>query len=399
MDFLFHAYRVSEIAQRLRALLTDDDVLSDVWVQGEISNCTKAASGHLYFSLKDAGACLKSVMWKGPAGRLAHTPHDGEAVYAHGHFDLYEVRGDVQFYADELQFIGAGLLFQQFEALKRRLDQEGLFAPERKRPLPRFPRRIGVATSREGAVLQDIKHILERRYPLPEIFLAPCTVQGEAAPLQIVAALQTLQKVPGLDVIILARGGGSFEDLWCFNDERVARAIVASRVPVVSGVGHETDFTIADFCADVRAPTPTAAAQFCTPDQNELRAALLLDERRLTGAARAALDEARRRLGADTAALERASPRMQIANRRQQVDDLTRTAAALLERRLALQRERLRGVTRHLEALNPHATLDRGYAIVRRGADGQVITSIGQVQPGDSIQVRVRDGEFGARVE
>ncbi len=399
MDFPLHIYSVSEIAQRLREVLASDEALSNVTVQGEITNCTKAASGHLYFSVKDAGACIKCVMWKGQATYLPHVPRDGDAVHVHGHFDLYPARGDVQFYVADLHFIGAGLLFQQFEDLKRRLENEGLFATERKRALPRFPKRIGVATSREGAVLHDILHILERRYPLPEIFLVPCLVQGDGAPPQIVNALNTLQKVPGLDVIILARGGGSFEDLFCFNDERVARAIVASRVPVISGVGHETDFTIADFCADLRAPTPTAAAQFCTPDQNELRATLMMAERRLNGAIGVALDDARRRLRTDLADLERSSPVMLIADHRQQVDDLTRMATRHLQQQLNLHRERLKGVTRNLTALNPQATLERGYAIVRREPSGEVITSQSQAHQGDTIKIRVRDGEFGARVE
>ncbi|MGE5139763.1 MAG: exodeoxyribonuclease VII large subunit [Rudaea sp.] len=399
MDFLFHPYRVSEIAQRLREVLTSDDVLSDVWVQGEISNYTRAASGHLYFSLKDADACLRCVMWKTAAVRLPRAPRDGEAVYAHGSIDLYPARGDVQLYVRDVQFIGAGLLFQRYEALKARLEAEGLFAAERKRPIPKFPNRIGIATSREGAVLHDILHILERRYPIPEVFLAPCAVQGDAAPGQIVCALQALQSVPGMDVILLARGGGSFEDLFCFNDEQVARAIVSSPVPVISGVGHETDFTIADFCADLRAPTPTAAAQFCTPDQNELRANLMLHDRRLDQALSGEIDEARRRLASDIAGLERASPLRSIAIRRQQIDETSRALALQLSRTIALERERLRGMTRHLEALNPAATLGRGYAIVRRTDDGQVITSRAQAHTGDALQVRVQDGEFDARVE
>jgi exodeoxyribonuclease VII large subunit len=392
-------FRVSEIARHLREVLAADVILSDVWVQGEFSGCKQAASGHLYFSLKDESAAIRCVMWKSQVMRLARIPRDGEAAYAHGSFSVYEARGDLQLYVEELQFIGAGLLYQQFEALKRRLQAEGLFDEARKRPLPKFPRRIGIATSPDGAVLHDILHIFERRYPLIDVFLAPCTVQGDAAPEQIAAALAALQVVPDLDLIILARGGGSFEDLFCFNDERVARAIVASRVPVISAVGHETDFTIADFCADLRAPTPTAAAQFCTPDQNELRATLLLQERQLTQALRASLDGARRRLAGDLNSLSRASPRIRISNRRQQVDDLAHAAAAQLRRRLALQREQLRGAGRHLEALNPDATLERGYALVRLLPGGQVVRSKSQVAANDPIQVRVRDGEFGARVD
>lgn len=398
MQLFTPIYRVGEIARRLRDVVEADGILSDVWVQGEISGSKQAASGHLYFSLKDESASIRCVMWRSNTARLPRPPRDGEAAYAHGYFSVYEPRGDLQMYVGELQLIGAGYLFQQFEALKRRLEAEGLFDEARKRPLPKFPRRIGIATSRDGAVLHDILHIFERRYPLLHVFLAPCAVQGDAAPGQIVDALKALQGVPDLDLIILARGGGSFEDLFCFNDERVARAIIASRVPVISGVGHETDFTIADFCADLRAPTPTAAAQFCTPDQNELRAALLVQERRLAQTARAALDETRRRLGGDLISLTRASPRTRIANRRQQLDDLAHSAAAQLVRRLALQREQLRGASRHLEALNPDATLERGYALVRLLPGGLVVHSTSQVAADDEIRVRVRDGEFGARV-
>lgn len=393
----FQPYRVSEIARHLRAVLTRDAVLSDVWVQGEVSNSTRAASGHFYFSLKDEAAALRCVMWRGQAARLERLPRDGEAVYAHGSFSLYEARGDVQLYVQELELIGTGALYRQFEALKQRLEAEGLFAAERKRPLPKFPKRIGIVTSRDGAVLHDILHILKQRYPLPEILLAPTAVQGMDAPLQIVNALAALQRVPQLDVIILARGGGSLEDLWAFNDERVARALARARVPVVCGVGHETDFTIADFCADVRAPTPTAAAQFCTPDQNELRRDLIQAERRLAQAIHARCADARRRWASDVNVLQRAAPRVQIANWRQRVDDLTRAARVQLERRLALQRAQLRGATRHLAALDPAATLLRGYAIVSRA--GEVIASTAQVSAHDLIQVRVRDGEFAARVE
>lgn len=398
MQLFTPIYRVGEIARRLRDVVEADTILSDVWVQGEISGCKQAASGHLYFSLKDESASIRCVMWRSNTARLPRAPRDGEAAYAHGYFSVYEPRGDLQMYASELQLIGAGYLFQQFEALKRRLEAEGLFDEARKRPLPKFPRRIGIATSRDGAVLHDILHIFERRYPLLQVFLAPCAVQGDAAPGQIVDALEALQGVPDLDLIILARGGGSFEDLFCFNDERVARAIIASRVPVISGVGHETDFTIADFCADLRAPTPTAAAQFCTPDQNELRATLLVQERRLAQTVHAALDETRRRLRGDLNSLTRASPRTRIANRRQQLDDLAHSASAQLLRRLALHRERLHGASRHLEALNPDATLERGYALVRLLPGGMVVHSTSQVAADDEIRVRVRDGEFGARV-
>ncbi len=388
---------VGEVTSRLRRVVESDDILADVWVQGEISNAGRYASGHYYFSLKDENASLRCVMWKGQVARLPRLPRDGEAVYAHGHMSVYDARGEVQLYVDEIELRGAGALWQEFEQLKARLEREGLFAPERKRPLPKYPKCIGVVTSRSGAVLQDIRHILERRYPLPEVFLSATAVQGADAPLQIVAALRAVERIPNVDVIILARGGGSLEDLWAFNDERVARAIVATRVPVVSGVGHETDFTIADFCADLRAPTPTAAAQFCTPDQNELRANLLLFERRLTRCVRENLRDARRRQVHDVRTLQRLSPRAQIENRRQNLDDMTLDATRLLKRHITTQRTQLASTQRQLNTLNPHATLERGYAIVRK--EEQVITNPSQVETTDQVQIRVRDGEFSARVE
>lgn len=389
--------RVSELTTHLRRVVESDDLMSDVWVQGEVSNASRYASGHFYFSLKDENASMRCVMWKRAAERLARFPQEGEAVNAHGHVSVYDARGEVQLYVDTMELLGAGALWQEFEKLKTKLANEGLFDEERKRPLPKFPKRIGIVTSRSGAVIQDIRHILERRYPLPQVFLANTAVQGADAPLQICAALQQVQQIPNLDVVILARGGGSIEDLWAFNDERVARAIVASRVPVVSGVGHETDFTIADFCADLRAPTPTAAAQFCTPDQNELRANVILYEKRLQRAMHEQIAETRRSLIHSANALQRASPRAQIENRRQRLDDVTRSATRQIQRRLEIQRAELASAARQLNTLNPLATLERGYAIVRK--EKTVVTDAAQVSTNDVVNVRVRDGEFSARVE
>ncbi len=389
--------RVSELTTHLRRVVESDDLMSDVWVQGEVSNASRYASGHFYFSLKDENASMRCVMWKRVAERLARFPQEGEAVNAHGHVSVYDARGEVQLYVDSMELLGAGALWQEFEKLKTKLANEGMFDEERKRSLPKFPQRIGIVTSRSGAVIQDIRHILERRYPLPQVFLANTAVQGADAPLQICAALKLVQQIPNLDVIILARGGGSIEDLWAFNDERVARAIVASRVPIVSGVGHETDFTIADFCADLRAPTPTAAAQFCTPDQNELRADLILYEKRLQRAMHEQIVETRRSLIHSANALHRASPRTQVENRRQRLDDMTRSATRQIERRLEIQRAELASAARQLHTLNPLATLERGYAIVRK--EKTVVTDAAQVSTNDVVNVRVRDGEFSARVE
>lgn len=389
--------RVSDLTAHLRHVVESDDLMSDVWVQGEISNASRYASGHFYFSLKDENAAMRCVMWKGQVARLPRLPREGEAVNAHGHVSVYDARGEVQLYVDKMELLGAGALWQEFEKLKTKLANEGLFDDARKRPLPKFPKRIGIVTSRSGAVIQDIRHILERRYPLPQVFLVNTAVQGADAPLQICAALKLVQQIPNLDVVILARGGGSIEDLWAFNDERVARAIVASRVPVISGVGHETDFTIADFCADLRAPTPTAAAQFCTPDQNELRANILLYEQRLQRAMREHVTETRRNLIHATNALHRASPRAQIENRRQRLDDLAQHAARQVQRRLEMQRAHLQSAARQLNTLNPLSTLERGYAIVQK--ENHVVTSADQVSPNDSVAVRVHQGKFTARVE
>jgi exodeoxyribonuclease VII large subunit len=247
-------------------------VLQDLWLEGEVSNWKHAPSGHIYFTLKDEAASIRCAMWRSNIQRAAYLPAgDGEAVLAHGYVSVYEPQGVYQFYVDDVQPVGLGSLYARFEQLKARLQAEGLFDADRKRSLPHFPRRIGVVTSPSGAVLRDILNVLRRRYPLAEVIVAPTLVQGPEAPAQIVRALERVGQVPGVDVIILARGGGSLEDLWAFNDEAVARAIVAAPVPVVSGVGHETDFTIADFAADLRAPTSSAAAELVTPDRAALR--------------------------------------------------------------------------------------------------------------------------------
>ncbi|MBI3944107.1 MAG: exodeoxyribonuclease VII large subunit [Chloroflexi bacterium] len=274
--------KVGWINRHIRLLLESEDLLQDVWVEGEISNFTRATSGHLYFTLKDSESSLRCVMWRDQALRLPALPQNGAAVIAHGRISVYEVQGAYQLYADTLQPAGAGVLHAAFEALKARLQAEGLFDSARKRPLPPFPRRIGIVTSPRAAALRDIIRVISRRYPLAEMVLAPAAVQGSDAPPQIVAALQNLgSHQPAVDMIILARGGGSLEELWAFNDETVARAVATSPVPVVTGVGHEVDFTIVDFVADLRAPTPSAAAEMSVPDGLELRRQLRALEGRL----------------------------------------------------------------------------------------------------------------------
>ena len=265
------SWSVTDLTRYLRELLESDELLQDVWVKGEVSNFSRPASGHLYFTLKDSSASLRCVMWRNAVIRQSFTPRDGDAIEVHGSISIYEVGGQYQLYADIFRPAGEGALYQEFLRLKAKLEAEGLFAPERKRPIPPKPKRIGIVTSPTGAALQDMLNTLQRRYPLVEVVLAPTPVQGDEAPARIIAALQNVAEIAHPDVIILARGGGSIEDLWAFNDERVARAIAASPIPVITGVGHETDFTIADFVADLRAPTPTAAAELATPNQADLR--------------------------------------------------------------------------------------------------------------------------------
>jgi len=261
---------VSQLTNYLRQLLESDEILQDIWVQGEISNFSQPSSGHLYFTLKDSGAAIRCVMWRNTADRLNFSPRDGMAVEVHGSMSVYEVSGQVQLYLDTMRPAGEGALYQEYLRLKAKLEAEGLFDPERKRPIPQMPKVIGIVTSPTGAALQDMLNTIQRRFPIASVVLAPTAVQGNEAPPGIVNALERINQESNLDVILLGRGGGSIEDLWAFNDERVVRAVAASAVPVISGVGHETDFTLTDFAADFRAPTPTAAAEIATPDRIEL---------------------------------------------------------------------------------------------------------------------------------
>ncbi len=389
---------VTQVTRYVKSLLDGDYVLQDLWVEGEVSNFKVSSSGHAYFTLKDDQASLRCVMWRSDVGRLAPQPQDGQAVLAHGYISVYEAGGAYQFYADRIQLTGVGRLYLEFEALKQRLAQEGLFDAARKRALPALPRRLGVVTSPTAAALRDILNVLARRYPLVQVVLSPTLVQGDQAPPQIVAAIQALNEQADVDVIIVARGGGSLEELWAFNDEGVARAIAASRVPVVSGVGHEVDFTIADFVADLRAPTPSAAAELVVPDRAELQALVREQRMRLAGALQRQLAGQRQSLAHVTHALRRNAPLGRLQNLRQQVDELSQTGALGLRHLLTLRRAQLDGLVGRLATLSPFATLERGYAIVRHGETGRVVTSVEQVAAGQPLAVRVRDGEFGVTV-
>ena len=388
---------VSELTGYLKSLLEEDYSLQDTWVRGEITNYSQSGAGHRYFSLKDEYASLRCVLFRGHSFG-APTLRNGMAVLIHGHMSLYEARGDLQFYVDSVEDAGIGELHLRFEALKARLEAEGLFEAERKRALPRAPSVIGVVTSPSAAALRDIARTLRLRCPLSRVLLAPTLVQGDGAAEQVAAAIALLNAHAQAEVIILARGGGSLEELWAFNEEIVARAIVASAIPVVTGVGHETDFTIADFVADLRASTPTAAATAVVPDLRTWREELAQQQERADQAMSVYLYTQQGALGIRRHALDRASPRGRILQARQRVDEARERAQRGMRSLLDVRRERLRGQAGRLHALSPLLTLSRGFALVRRAEDETLVTRVAQVAPGDPLVVRVSDGTFGAVV-
>jgi exodeoxyribonuclease VII large subunit len=391
---------VSALTTHIVMLFEGDETLRDVVVLGEVSNWKRAASGHIYFSMKDSGAALTAVMWRNAA--VAHTwlPREGDQILAHGYVGVYPERGAYQLYVNRIQPAGRGQLYTQFEMLKAKLEAEGLFDPARKRPIP-SARRIGVVTSANAAALRDILRVLAQRWPLVEVVLFPTLVQGSEAPAQIVSMLAAASayhaNVAPLDVILVARGGGSIEDLWAFNDERVAYAVAGSPVPTVSGVGHETDFTIVDFVADLRAPTPSAAAAAVTPDRSEVVARLAADltwlgkqmqvrvQREVRG-----FEELQRRL-------VRLHPQRMLDQRRGQLDDRAQRLHWSMRRRLDRLADRTTAARQQLAALNPSAVLTRGYSIVQR-ADGGVVHGPQGLMRGEPLQVRGADGAYGVLV-
>lgn len=392
-------FTVTALNAYLRELLETDEVLQDLWVRGEISNFSQPRSGHLYFTLKDSESAMRCVMWKPSAMRLRFTPTDGMLVEAHGAMSIYPAQGQVQLYVDALRPAGEGALYQEFLRLRAQLEAEGLFDPSRKRPLPRLPKHIGVVTSATGAALHDILQTLNRRLPTLRVTVAPTSVQGVEAPAGIIAALKRLNSLPDLDLIILARGGGSIEDLWAFNDEGVARAIFASRYPVISGVGHETDFTIADFVADLRAPTPTGAAELATPiTKEELRAALQGAEAELTELINRQLEDLKQALQLAQSELRRSSPLLRILNNIQRLDELQGRLERAIQQQLQRKQNNLTNASDRLASLNPQAVLKRGYAIITDQATGQIISHTRQAVPWQPVWLQVQDGSIPAQI-
>ena len=389
---------ISAVTRHIKSLIDADDGLSDLWVEGEVSNFTRASSGHCYFTLKDPEAELRCVMWRGQVAHQSWIPRQGDWIETHGYVSVYERGGAYQFYADTWQQGGVGARWQDLLALRARLEAEGLFSPDRKRPLPSWPRRIGVVTSPSGAALRDIINVLNDRYPLVELVLSPSLVQGVEAPDALVRALHRLSAMADLDVVIVARGGGSVEDLWAFNDERVVRAVAECPVPVVAGVGHETDYTLIDFVADYRAPTPSAAAAAVVPDSVELRGQIAGGMARLAQIMGDRLERARAALQGQERLLRLYDPRRRLAEFRQRVDDLVRRLRLAADGGLGSRRGRLDRCLASLQALNPREVLARGYAIVQDRASGRYLGAVTELAPAQRVIIHLRDGQADADV-
>lgn len=389
---------VSQVNFFVKSLLESDGRLNDILVMGEISNFTDHyRSGHLYFSLKDEKSVLKAVMFSGAARRLKFRPADGMKVIIRGRVSVYEPSGQYQLYAEDLQPAGIGALSVAFEQLKSRLEQEGLFDPAHKRPLPRYPQRIGVITSPTGAAVRDILQITARRWPVAEIVFSPVLVQGEGAPAQLIEAIWDMNRKGACDVIIIGRGGGSLEDLWAFNDEGLARAVYGSEIPVVSAVGHETDFTICDFAADLRAPTPSAAAELSTPDIREERQRILSFHNYFHEKARETVEYLRQSMDLLIQNTTLREPEYLLAPWKQELGALFGHALGAVGEKLEQEGRKLSLLSGRLDALSPLKVLSRGYSVVT-DEKGRIVRDAGQLVPGNQVTLRLAEGQARAEI-
>ena len=389
---------VSELTSLIKGTLEAD--FSSVWVSGELSNVSRPHSGHVYLTLKDEGAQIRGVVWRSVASQLAFDLRDGLEVVCRGAIDVYPPRGAYQLVLRRIEPLGVGSLQLALRQLQQKLAAEGLFAPEHKKPLPRFPRRIALVTSPTGAAIRDFLEVLRRRWRGVDVLVIPAKVQGEGAAADLVRGIRAANSLPEApDVLVVARGGGSLEDLWCFNEEPVVRAIYASRIPVVSAVGHEIDVTLSDLVADVRALTPSEAAELVVPSADELRAGLDGYRQRLSAALRGRASAARTRL--DALAQHRAfrKPFERIQDRARQLDELDLRAGRAVRYLLQRSQDRLRGVAGQLESLSPLAVLQRGYSLTLRTGDDALLTDAAQVEAGQPITTRLARGTLVSRVE
>ncbi len=390
-----HVYSVTEITRRIRGTLERE--FPEVWVQGEISNFKQHTSGHIYFTVKDEGAQLSAVIWRSRTDALLFTPQNGMKIIAQGRITVYEVRGIYQLDVHELHPIGIGELQLAFEQLKEKLLKEGLFDPAHKKPLPEFPEHIGIVTSPTGAAIRDIINIISRRFPAVELILTPVRVQGYGAAAEIVQAIGDLNAYAEVDVIIVGRGGGSLEDLWAFNEEVVARAIYESAIPIISAVGHEVDFSISDFVADLRAPTPSAAAELVVRNRLELLDIIRNFCYTMTQHLQNFIESGRQRIQHLVESYSFNQPRDLVRQYSQRVDEVHRRLGELLTHRFELLRRKVEGLQKRIESVNPDQVVRRGYVIVYR--DGELISSVKRLRLNDVVKMKFRDGVAKSRVE
>ncbi len=391
------ALSVTQVNLYIKEVIARDDILCDVLVKGELSNFKAHSSGHMYMSLKDESGVMRAVMFRSSAAKLLFKPQNGMKVIARGRVGVYERDGQYQLYIEEMQQEGQGDLYVAFEQLKIKLAAEGLFDASHKKPLPKYPKRVGVVTAPTGAAIRDIINVLTRRFSYADIVLYPVLVQGENSAASIVSAIEYFNEASAADVLIVGRGGGSIEDLWSFNEECVARAIYNSRIPVVSAVGHEIDFTISDFVADLRAPTPSAAAELVVPSQTELAEKFNNVYKRMFNQAMRAIENRRMRVDACCDRPVFKNPTRRIDDERQRLDGVSFMLETAYKSASGEKKRQLAECAAKLDALSPLGTLSRGYSVAKDN-DGRVIKSVGQVKDGDEISVRVSDGEIRAEV-
>ncbi len=391
---------VGELTSYIKGIFENDKLLTNLWIKGEISNCKQAVSGHIYFTLKDSAGCIRAVMFRSRASRLKFLPDNGMSVRVRGFVTVYERDGSYQLYAEEMEPDGVGALYVAFEQLKEKLQKEGLFRQARKRKIPLFPGCIGLVTSPTGAVVRDMTEIISRRWPGAGIILSPVTVQGESAPEDVARGIKMINSLGCVDVIIVGRGGGSLEELWAFNTEVVARAIYSSGAPVISAVGHETDYTIADMVADLRAPTPSAAAELVVPVKSELAHTLKVLRLRINRAMEDHAGRVRRRLDNCLRSQVFRRPVDIICGSRAMANDmLTRGLHRSMERIIADKKSGLSGTAGRLDALSPLATLSRGYSVCLNQKTGKVIRDSGDINTGDTVCVRLHRGSIKCQVK
>lgn len=390
-------YSVSQLNNYVKGILDRDENLVHVFVTGEISNFKAHYSGHMYMTVKDETSSVKAVMFAGNASKLRFTPENGMKILVLGKVSLFTRDGSYQLYIDDMQPDGVGALNMAFEQLKKKLETEGLFRQEYKKPIPRFPERVGVVTSATGAAVQDIFNVLKRRFPAAEVVLRPCQVQGDGAAEDIAKAIYEFNSLKGADVLIVGRGGGSVEDLWAFNEEVLARAVFASEIPVISAVGHETDYTICDFVADLRAPTPSAAAECAVPDRLELLARLTSAKQHICSLVRNRFDTEREKLNAIGKNAALYDPLYSINEKKRELVYLEDKLSSLVTSELEKNKSRVSATAGKLDALSPLRVISRGYALVEK--NGRTVTKTADLQTGDFIRIKLSDGSFSANVE